>query len=272
MAEDLKPEDVLDFYEDGDESTEEDSKGDGESDDGDKSTGEGERSEEGGDIKDEGGDSREEGGDSKEEKEEETLSGKTITLCGSGHSLNQFFSEMDAGVSPGDEVWAIDNIGRYMRHDRLFFMEHPSVQAPGKWLMDETRDVYVSELTPEVPMGRLYPVEAVVQELGVMYVDSSAAYALALAILLRASKVRLFGLDFDAEPAKRGCVEFLICKAIHSGVGIEIPSSSSILGNNLTVGDRLYGFKHSKDPFVMIAQEGGRKLVRFSSLPDKNKP
>lgn len=259
MASDtLEPEDILDFYEDDEESSESESENGPDSSDSVEEASEPVTSEE----------TTEPAADETEAPRLETLEGKTITLCGSGHSLNQFFSELDAGAPPGDEVWAVDNVGRFMHHDKVFYMEHPDVQKPGDWLKEEKSDVYVSELSDDVPKGILYPVEDVVQNLGIMYIDSSAAYALALAVYLRAAKVRLFGLDFDSDPVKRGCIEFIICKAIHTGVGIEIPSSSSLLGNNLTVGDRLYGFKHSKDPFVMVVVENGRRLVRFSKLPE----
>lgn len=207
------------------------------------------------------------------ETEHASLSGKTVVLCGPGLSVSQLFTELEANAAlaagaPGDEIWAVDGVGRYLMHDRLFYMEHPSVLPPAPWLANERGIVYVSEKTPGVPTGVLYPVVRVVQELGVMYVDSSAAYALALAIFLRASKVRLFGLDFENDPAKRGCIEFLICKAVHSNVSIEIPSASLLLGNNMTVGDRLFGFRHSKDPFVMVVAGNERRLARFSEVAE----
>lgn len=204
-----------------------------------------------------------------------SLSQKTITICGSGSSLGQLFMENEYGVKHGDELWATDNVARLLRFDRLFYMEHPSVYKKQAervaWL--ESADLlgitYVSEKDPLIPDAVLFPIQDVVNELGLLYISSSAAYALALAICWRASKIRLFGLDFDSEPVKRGCIEFLICKAVHMGINIEIPSTSLLLGNNLSLQQRLFGFEHSADPFVLGTKDGKRCLMRSSELPDK---
>jgi hypothetical protein len=211
-----------------------------------------------------------------EPRKHESCEGKSVVICGPGQSLGQLFAELGGGVtgspgSPGmgDEIWATDSLGKLIKYDRLFFMEHPSMVQDSDWLSEAPGTIYVSEATSGNQTE--YPIREVVDTLGLLYINSSAAYAIALAICRRAAKIRLFGLDFDTDPGKRGCIEFLICKAVHSAVNVEIPSSSSLLGNNLSMNDRLFGFKHCKDPFVMGAKEGRRCLMRVSELPDQHK-
>lgn len=214
----------------------------------------------------------EEGGEEEDEEEEDTeaqenIEGKTIIVCGPGPSLAQLFAELPN--LNGDEVWAADDVGKLMRYDRLFYMEHPDNVADMSWVLESKKPAYVCEARSDNVTE--YPIREVVDTMGLLYINSSAAYAVALAICRRAAKLRLFGLDFESDPGKRGCIEFLICKAVHSAVNIEIPSTSLLLGNNLSMSDRLFGFKDCKDQFVMGHKDGKRCLMRVSELPDQYK-
>lgn len=259
------PDDVLDFYEEGEEDAEE------EEEEEDEGGGGGEGIREGGVEGGGGGGDKGEGGgeghDDRRGEPEPDIEGKTIIVCGCGPSLAQLFTELPN--LNGDEVWATDDVGKLMKYDRLFYMEHPDNVADMSWVCRSEKTVYVCEARSDNMTE--YPIREVVDTMGLLYINSSAAYAIALAICKRAAKLRLFGLDFDSDPGKRGCIEFLICKAVHSAVNIEIPSTSSLLGNNLSMSDRLFGFKDCDDKFVMGQKEGKRCLMRISELPDQYK-
>lgn len=179
-----------------------------------------------------------------------------------------------------DEVWGINAIGNVFQCDRVFHMDDVRIQeiraaarpegniaALLPWLKDHPGPVYTSRPHPDYPGLVPYPLQAVVRDTGYAYMNSTAAYAVALAIHLRVKKITLFGMDFTYAHSHhsekgRACVEFWLGIAAARGIKISIPQRSSLMDGCEPQRDRLYGYDTVD---VTIGRDAaGRHVVSFT--------
>lgn len=181
-----------------------------------------------------------------------------------GSSLAQFVSLACAkgGVeSVVDEVWAINATASVIKHHRAFVMDDLRVNiveeakegrlvAQGilRWLPSHPGPVYTSVAYPEYPALVEYPLADCLQATGgLAYLNTTCAYAVAFAMLLKVEELHLFGCDFTypdihASESGRGCVEFLLGRAATQGMKIVIPHTTTLLDSNVAEGKRFYGY------------------------------
>lgn len=161
-----------------------------------------------------------------------------------------------------DEIWGINSVGGIIAYDRLFLMddikeklvplaEKDSESMPGgllQWLPEHKGPIYTSTVYPEWPGLVEYPLRDVIQSVGCPYLNSSVAFAVALAIHENISAIGLYGCDFTypdrhIAEAGRACVEFLLGIAGSRGIKVSVASNSTLMNANLVPGDRFYGYK-----------------------------
>jgi len=152
-----------------------------------------------------------------------------IAILGLGPSLDQYLEHTKrlGGRSRFcDETWAINALGNVFDCDLIFHMDDVRIQeiraeaAPAsniaamlEWLKTSRVPVITSRAHPDYPALVDFPLEDVLNHLGHDYFNNTAAYAVALAIHIGATKISLFGMDYtypnvhDAEKG-RACVEF----------------------------------------------------------------
>lgn len=157
------------------------------------------------------------------------------------------------------EVWCINAMGNIIAHDRCFAMDDLKIQearaAAGNahiagllsWMKTYPGRLYTSRVYPEYPSTVAYPLQAVINAIGLPYLNNSGAAPLALAIAFGVKDIFLYGLDYtypnraQAEEG-RGCIEFLIGIAFARGLRVHIAESSSLLGSNVPADRQLYGY------------------------------
>jgi hypothetical protein len=205
-----------------------------------------------------------------------------IAILGLGPSVRQFLeiAKRNGGRSSFcDEVWTINALGDVFASDRIIHMDDVRVQeiraaaspqsniaAMLHWLKKHPGPIVTSRLHPDYPGLVEFPLEDVLNEFPQAYFNSTAAYAVAYAIHLKATKISCFGMDFtypDAHDAEKGraCVEFWLGIAAARGIQISVPKTSSLLDAMYPQGQRFYGYDCVE---LDITREGERIKVDFT--------
>jgi hypothetical protein len=182
----------------------------------------------------------------------------------SGSRLTQF-----------DETWTVNCFGSIFHADRTFHMDDVRIQeirAAGgnqliantlKWLKEYRGTVYTSRAHPDYPCLVDFPLEEVLNSTGNMvYFNSTPAYAIALAIHMKVSRISIYGMDYtfnDKYRAERGrsCIEYWIGRATERGIEIAVPGETCLMDTNRP--DKLYGYD-TRLVSGMLQPDGSVKL------------
>lgn len=193
-----------------------------------------------------------------------------VALIGMGPTADAFARHAAmAGDSAAlfDEVWTVNAFGSVFHVDRIFHMDDVRIQqirADGgnkqianmlKWLRRVKTPVFTSRAHPDYPMLEEFPLEDVVNTTGgMLYFNSTPAYAVAYAMHIGVSHLMLFGIDYafnDKYFAERGrsCIEFWLGRAMERRIGqppaedcmeVGVPKGAWLFDNNRS--DTLYGY------------------------------
>jgi len=220
-----------------------------------------------------------------------------ISIVGLGPSVDQYLDNvkrMGGRHAFCTETWAINALGDVFQCDLVFHMDDVRIQeiraaarpasniaAMLPWLKTSPVPVVTSRAHPDYPALVEYPLEDVLNHLQHDYFNSTAPYAVAMAIHVLAPlveqgvecKISLFGIDYtlpnqhQAEKG-RGCVEFWIGQAVARGIKIALPKSTTLLDACHTRSERLYGYDTVDVKFNM-QEDGAVKLefVERATLP-----
>lgn len=208
----------------------------------------------------------------------------SVAILGLGPSLGQYVNiakRMGARAKFVDEVWGINAVADVIACDRVFHMDDVRVQeiraaarpesniaAMLGWLKTHPGPIYTSRAHPDYPGCIEFPLQAVINDAKMGYFNSTAAYAVALAIYLRVQKIHLFGCDFtyaNAHDAEKGraCMEFWLGIAHGRGIQLSVPRETSLLDACEAYRDRFYGFDLVD---IKLAGEPGAWEVTFEDV------
>ena len=213
-----------------------------------------------------------------------------VAILGLGPSLNQYVEltkRLGSRRKLADVVWGINAVGDVIRCDAVIHMDDVRIQerraaaAPDSniaamlgWLRTYPGPIYTSIPHPEYPGTVAYPLQDVVRDLGSIYFNSTAAYAVALAIHKGATEILCFGMDFtypnshDAEQG-RACVEFWLGVATARGIKVQAPKTSSLLDACYSADRRWYGYD-----MVHVRRSGpiGETVIEFEPRAEHEIP
>ncbi len=186
-----------------------------------------------------------------------------IAILGLGPSVRQYLElvkRMGGRRAYCDEVWGINSLGDVFACDRVIHMDDVRVQeirAAAKpdsniarmldWMRGHPGPIVTSRKHPGYPGLVEFPLAEVLTAHPTAYFNSTAAYAVALAIHEGASKISLFGCDFtyenvhDAEKG-RACVEFWLGIAASRGIELAMPKTTSLMDACNSQAERFYGY------------------------------
>lgn len=212
-----------------------------------------------------------------------------VVILGMGPSVAQYLEvtkRLGARARLADEVWGINALGDVFACDRVFHMDDVRIQevraaaAPDDniaamltWLKTHPGPIYTSNPHPDYPGLVEYPLQKVVNNIGMVYQNSTAAHAIAYALYLGVKKLSLFGMDFtyaNAHHAEKGraCVEFLLGIAHARGVKLQMPRQSSLMDACDAFGDRVYGYDVRQAHFSGNSDDGfSVKFTQLKKLP-----
>ena len=138
--------------------------------------------------------------------------GETVSIVAMGPTLMDFLQDCEGDYRrPSDHVWAVNSAGSWLHDvDLIVAMDCPrrDLKTHRRYverMMGRGLPVLTCEAYPEWPCTFAYPVEGVVDKIGRLprvgsYLNNSANYALAYALYLEASEIRLYGCEFTARP------------------------------------------------------------------------
>lgn len=207
-----------------------------------------------------------------------------IAILGLGPSIDQYLEitkRLGGRSRFCDEVWTINALGNVFESDLVFHMDDVRIQeiraqaAPASniaamlhWIKNSQVPVITSRAHPDYPALREFPLEDVLNHLGHDYFNSTAAYAVAFAIHVGATKISLFGMDFtypNAHDAEKGraCIEFWLGQAHARGIEISLPKTTTLMDSMYPREARLYGYDCVDIAFK--TQEDGQVRLRFTN-------
>lgn len=218
------------------------------------------------------------------EPEPASLEGKHVSILALGPSLagyTEIVKRMGGRQAFCDEVWGINAVGGIFQCDRIFHMDDVRVQerraaaAPQSnianmlsWLKLHEGPIYTSHVEPGYPGLVPFPLEEAIKDLGMPYFNSTAAYAVAFAIMNKVRQISVFGFDFtyqNSHKAERGraCVEFWLAAARARGISIKVGEGSSLLDVCEPFENRVYGY----DGYEVSVYGDGRVEFNPKELP-----
>lgn len=186
-----------------------------------------------------------------------------IAILGLGPSVRQYAEvtkRLGGRHAFCDETWAINALGDVYQCDRIFHMDDVRIQqirADAKpesniarmldFLKKTSVPVVTSRAHPDYPTLEEFPLAEVVTKFPMAYFNSTAAYAIAYALHVGATRISCWGMDFtypDAHDAEkgRGCVEFWLGMAAAGGVEITLPRTTSLMDAMYPQAQRFYGY------------------------------
>jgi hypothetical protein len=220
-----------------------------------------------------------------------------IAILGLGPSVRQYLEltkRLGGRKAFCDETWGINALGDVFICDRIFHMDDVVVQqiradaAPQsniahmlKWLKTTSTTVVTSRKHAEYPALEEFPLADVLTKYPYGYFNSTAAYAVAYAIHVGATKITIFGNDFtypDAHDAEKGraCVEFWLGIAAAQGIELAMPKTTSLMDACNPQADRFYGFdmvdldvQRSDDGKIVITQTPKAKAPTAEEIEER---
>ena len=202
------------------------------------------------------------------------MEGKSVSIVAMGVSQVDYTTACASGfgVPPTDEVWAINAMGNVIHHDRMFMIddipaclgrleaEGQNVAGIDAWLRKHPGPIYTSKVYPQYPGTVLYPLEEVVNSIGIPYLNNTVPFTVAFAIWKKVKEIVLYGCDFTYANSHvgeggRGNTEFLLSMAIARGINVRVARNSNLMDNN--VSRPFYGWK---DP-IIVGHEKGRYTI-----------
>jgi hypothetical protein len=187
--------------------------------------------------------------------------GKHVCIIGLGPSLAHYMDltrRLGGRRRLADETWGINALGDVFVCDRIFHMDDvriqevraaalpdSSIQVMLDWMKAHPGPIYTSRAHPEYPGLVEYPLAEVLKNLGTVYFNSTAAYAVGLAIHEEVARISLYGCDYTYANAHqsekgRGCLEFWLGVASACGIDVDVSEYSSLMDSCET--ERLYGY------------------------------
>jgi hypothetical protein len=186
-----------------------------------------------------------------------------VAILGLGPSVKQYLEltkRFGGRRAWCDETWGINALGDVFACDRVFHMDDVRIQqvrAEAKpdsniarmldWMKTTATPVVTSRAHPDYPALVEFPLAEVLTKYPLGYFNSTAAYAVAYAMHVGATKLSCFGMDFtyaDVHDAEKGraCVEFWLGMAAAQGVELSVPKSTSLLDACNSQAERFYGY------------------------------
>ena len=206
-----------------------------------------------------------------------------IAILGLGPSVRQYLEltkRFGGRRAYCDETWGINALGDVFACDRVFHMDDVRIQEiraaarPDsniakmlEWLKTTKTPVVTSLPHPDFPALEAFPLADVLTKFPLGYFNSTAAYAIAYALHVGATKISVFGMDFtypDAHHAEKGraCVEFWLGIAAARGVEIAMPKTTSLMDAMCDQAQRFYGYDCVE---LGITREGDCILVDMTN-------
>jgi hypothetical protein len=188
---------------------------------------------------------------------------KRVALIGAGPSMSEWTALMSAAEMKGprvDEVWGINTVGRAVACDMTFAMDDYAamrghIQYHAEWYEKADHPVITSVVRPNCPKAVAYPLAEVLALPHARgdFLNHTAAYAAAYAVLIGVKELIVFGCDYVADNYRAGsrgstaarylgCMSYWCGYAAARGTEIIVCPSSPLLDADKDWDEKLYGY------------------------------
>lgn len=146
---------------------------------------------------------------------------------------------------PSWEIWGVNDAWSFMpRADRWFEVHSRPIhewelrRAKGHldFLATFAGPIYMIDHYDHIPTSVAFPLAEVIEDLGRVYLTSSIAYMLALAIHERVDELGVWGVDMASQSEyghQRPCCEWLIGVAEGRGMRVTLPDACKLMAGKL---------------------------------------
>lgn len=186
-----------------------------------------------------------------------------VAILGLGPSVRQYLEltkRMGGRHALCDQTWCINALGGVFECDMVFHQDDVRIQEIRaaarpesniahmlKWLKTTKTPVMTSRAHQDYPALVEFPLAEVLNRHPCAYFNSTAAYAVAYALHVGATKISCYGFDYtypDAHHAEKGraCVEWWLGVAAERGIELAVPQTSSLLDAMYPQSERFYGY------------------------------
>jgi protein-L-isoaspartate O-methyltransferase len=206
-----------------------------------------------------------------------------VAIIGLGYSAEKYMDRVKRLGSRrkfADQIWGINCIGDVLRCDLVFHMDDIRIQeirarakpdsniaAMVEWLRGYDGRVITSFAHPDYPCLETFPLQDVINELGLAYFNNTVAYAVVYALFIGVEKISIFGCDYtypDRHKAEKGraCLEFWLGYAKNRGVELAMPPNTTLMDCRDDDGEEatLYGYDAVK-MFIRQFNDGEFKVT-----------
>jgi hypothetical protein len=200
---------------------------------------------------------------------------KSVSIVAMGRSCSDYLQVAGKNVGPKtDEVWAINAMGNVIRHDRVILMDDIDALIERingyEFLKTHDKPIITSTKTKTAPTSQEYPLEEVINMLGMPYLNTTVSFAFALAMYEGFDTIHLYGCDYTYEDMHmgekgRGNLEYLIGLATASGISVGVAASSTLMDKNVPKDRKIYGY-NGRRAAVPEYNENGQWKINFKEL------
>ena len=211
---------------------------------------------------------------------------KSVAIVAMGDSAGDY---LRAAATVGDrrlvadETWCVNSMGSAIQHDLLFHMDDLKVQetktdwspyVKGTLAYLKTHPFFLtSKAYDDYPGSHPYPLDKVLKAFGVPYLNTTAAYAIAYALLIGVEKLLIFGFDFTYPNLHqgeqgRGCVEYWLGVATARGVQVVTGPNTTLLDAAEPWSKKIYGYggynvSNEQGEIVLRPKESSEQELRY---------
>lgn len=153
------------------------------------------------------------------------------------------FATSSRGLAPFDdpsfEIWTLNQLYRHVPRATRHFDIHKNWEEENVegtdhrgWIRESGIPVYMMEAHDDLPTSVRFPIERIMEDIGIDYFTSSVAFEVALAMSEGFKEIALFGVDLivgGEYSEQKANLEFMLGLAHGRGINVRLPKECALL-------------------------------------------
>ena len=175
---------------------------------------------------------------------------------------------------PSYEIWTLNQLYRHVPRSTRHFDIHANWEEENVegtdhrgWIREAPIPVYMMEAHDDLPSTVRFPIERILEDLGVDYFTSSVAFEVALAMNEGFKEIALYGIDLIVGGEyfeQKANLEFVLGVAHGRGINVRIPQQSALLKHS-----HRYGYEQEPEWGPCSLIEVGKRIDYLGEQANK---
>jgi hypothetical protein len=175
---------------------------------------------------------------------------------------------------PSYEIWTLNQLYRHVPRTTRHFDIHKNWDEENVegtdhrgWIREAPIPVYMMEAHDDLPSTVRFPIERILDDLGVDYFTSSVAFEVALAMNEGFKEIALYGIDLIVGGEyfeQKANLEFVLGVAHGRGINVRIPQQSALLKHS-----HRYGYQREPEWGPCSLMEVGKRIDYLGEQANK---